>query len=137
MVLRLPLESHWWRRESHVARHAIGVGILELLGRMHRVAPRCSGVRVPEQLLQASLWNAALDGVNGDGNADVVAIAIVFVATGAFALYKGNSDRKAAENAFQFVVRMRSASGEQQIYVSRDEAHVRRIVSALNTAIHT
>ena len=64
-------------------------------------------------------------------------IAVAFMAAGAFSIYKGQLDHKACQKAFQFVVRMRSASGEQQVYVSRDEAHVRRIVAALNTAIST
>ena len=64
-------------------------------------------------------------------------IAIIVVIPGAFAVYKGKSDHEAAQNAFQFIVRKRSASGEQQVYVSRDEAHVRRIVAALTTAIST
>jgi len=59
-----------------------------------------------------------------------------FVVAGALRAYKGNSDSKAPQ-AFQFVVRMRSASGEQQVYVSRDEAHVRRIVAALTAALST
>jgi len=68
-------------------------------------------------------------------NATTWIVGIASAAGGAWAIYEGNSQAKAAKTAFQFVVRMRSASGEQQVYVSRDEAHVRRIVSALNTAI--
>jgi hypothetical protein len=64
-------------------------------------------------------------------------IAVAFVAGGALGVYKGMLAQKAYQKAFQFVIRMRSASGEQQVYVSRDEAHVRRIVAALNTAIST
>jgi len=68
-------------------------------------------------------------------NATAWIVGIASAAGGAWAIYEGNSQANAAKTAFQFVVRMRSTSGEQQVYVSRDEAHVRRIVSALNTAI--
>ena len=67
MVLRLPLESHWRGRESHVARNAISISILELLWRVHCVAAGRSGVRVPEKLLQTGLRNALLNCVNSEG----------------------------------------------------------------------
>jgi hypothetical protein len=73
----------------------------------------------------------------GDDVPTVAAMASVFVVAGAFGIYIGRSQHKASQNAFHFVVRMRSASGEQQVYVSRDEAHVRRIVAALTAAIST
>jgi len=80
-----------------------------------------------------------LTGSTPSSSADVEVwmFGVAVVAAGAFSAYKGNSEYKAAQNAFQFVVRMRSASGEQQVYVSRDEAHVRRIVAALTAAIST
>ena len=44
MVLSLPLESKWRGCESHVARYAIGIGILELFGRM-RSGASCPDAR--------------------------------------------------------------------------------------------
>jgi hypothetical protein len=81
-------------------------------------------------LLAALMKRTALDSDDMTGP-------MVFAVVGLSALVVGYSNRKAAQNAFQFVVRMRSASGEQQVYVSRDEALVRRIVAALTAAIST
>jgi len=55
-----------------VARHAIGISILELFRRMHRVSACRARMRVAEQLLQACLWNATLDGMNGERVSRVV-----------------------------------------------------------------
>jgi hypothetical protein len=48
-----------------VARQAIGISILELFRRVHRESARRGRMRVAEKLLQACLWNATLDSVNG------------------------------------------------------------------------
>jgi hypothetical protein len=72
MALRLLLESEWRGCESHVARHPIGIGILELFRRMHRVSARRARMHVVEKLLQACLWDASLDSVNGERMSRVV-----------------------------------------------------------------
>jgi hypothetical protein len=55
-----------------VARHAIGIGILKLFRRMHRVSASRARMRVAEKLLQACLRNAALDSVNSERVSRVV-----------------------------------------------------------------